>query len=312
VFSFFEWMVAMRYLRARRQEGFISVIAWFSLLGIALGVATLIIVMSVMNGFRQELLTRILGINGHLVLQPIADPTVPGEDDHARGVAVQPMDVMDARVRGASAEVGIEEGFGCLVQDLLAGDGQQAGRLIDDDEVRIFEEDAHARIDALAAAGNLDAIVRRDPALGVALRRSVHPHAIVLQQTAQSRFRGVGKANLQDVEKSHVVASLQGPSMSPLCSGFSVRNFAAVRSLNLSRFTTVRVCVPSPINSTPSCACTAKVTVRPLTAITDAEAVTTNPTGVAARWRMFTSVPTDTQPGGRDRRMACAEATSIR
>jgi lipoprotein-releasing system permease protein len=66
VFSPFEWMVAMRYLRARRREGFISVIAWFSLLGIALGVATLIIVMSVMNGFRQELLTRILGLNGHL------------------------------------------------------------------------------------------------------------------------------------------------------------------------------------------------------------------------------------------------------
>ena len=66
MFSFFEWMVAMRYLRARRQEGFISVIAWFSLLGIALGVATLIIVMAVMNGFREELLSRILGINGHL------------------------------------------------------------------------------------------------------------------------------------------------------------------------------------------------------------------------------------------------------
>jgi lipoprotein-releasing system permease protein len=66
LFSFFEWMVAMRYLRARRQEGLISVIAWFSLTGIALGVATLIIVMAVMNGFRQELLTRILGINGHL------------------------------------------------------------------------------------------------------------------------------------------------------------------------------------------------------------------------------------------------------
>lgn len=59
-------MMAMRYLRARRQEGFISVIAWFSLIGIALGVATLIIVMSVMNGFRQELLSRILGLNGHL------------------------------------------------------------------------------------------------------------------------------------------------------------------------------------------------------------------------------------------------------
>ena len=66
MFSQFEWLLALRYLRARRQEGFISVIAWFSLLGIALGVATLIIVMSVMNGFRQELLTRILGLNGHL------------------------------------------------------------------------------------------------------------------------------------------------------------------------------------------------------------------------------------------------------
>ncbi len=66
MFGAFERMVAMRYLRARRQEGFISVIAWFSLLGIGLGVATLIIVMSVMNGFRQELLTRILGVNGHI------------------------------------------------------------------------------------------------------------------------------------------------------------------------------------------------------------------------------------------------------
>ena len=66
IFSSFERMVAMRYLRARRQEGFISVISWFSLLGIALGVATLIIVMSVMNGFRAELFSRVLGLNGHL------------------------------------------------------------------------------------------------------------------------------------------------------------------------------------------------------------------------------------------------------
>jgi lipoprotein-releasing system permease protein len=66
MFSGFEWMMAMRYLRARRQEGFISVIAWFSLAGIALGVAVLIIVLAVMNGFRQEILTKILGLNGHL------------------------------------------------------------------------------------------------------------------------------------------------------------------------------------------------------------------------------------------------------
>jgi len=66
MFNAFERMVAFRYLRARRQEGFVSVIAIFSLLGIALGVATLIIVMSVMNGFRADLLARILGLNGDL------------------------------------------------------------------------------------------------------------------------------------------------------------------------------------------------------------------------------------------------------
>ena len=66
VFSAFERLIAFRYLRSKRQEGFISVVAWFSLLGIMLGVATLIIVMSVMNGFRAELLGRILGLNGHL------------------------------------------------------------------------------------------------------------------------------------------------------------------------------------------------------------------------------------------------------
>ncbi len=66
MFSAFERTVAWRYLRARRREGFISVISWFSLLGIMLGVATLIIVMSVMNGFRAELFARVLGLNGHL------------------------------------------------------------------------------------------------------------------------------------------------------------------------------------------------------------------------------------------------------
>ncbi|OKL43709.1 lipoprotein-releasing ABC transporter permease subunit [Pseudovibrio exalbescens] len=64
-------MLAGRYLRSRRKETFISVIAGFSFLGIMLGVATLIIVMAVMNGFRSELLTKILGINGHVLVQPI-------------------------------------------------------------------------------------------------------------------------------------------------------------------------------------------------------------------------------------------------
>jgi lipoprotein-releasing system permease protein len=69
IFSAFEWMLAARYLRAKRQESFISVISLFSLIGIALGVATLIIVMSVMNGFRIELLRSILGLSGHITVQ---------------------------------------------------------------------------------------------------------------------------------------------------------------------------------------------------------------------------------------------------
>jgi lipoprotein-releasing system permease protein len=74
MFSPFERLVALRYLRARRSEGFISVIAGFSLAGIALGVATLIIVMSVMNGFRDELMGRILGLNGHLDVRGAQGP----------------------------------------------------------------------------------------------------------------------------------------------------------------------------------------------------------------------------------------------
>jgi lipoprotein-releasing system permease protein len=68
-FARFEWMIAGRYLRSRRRETFISIIAGFSFIGIMLGVATLIIVMAVMNGFRAQLIDKILGLNGHVILQ---------------------------------------------------------------------------------------------------------------------------------------------------------------------------------------------------------------------------------------------------
>src|SRR3954471_14457372 len=83
-FAPFEWMLSLRYLRARRQEGFISVNAAFSFLGIMLGVATLIIVMAVMNGFRKELLDKILGLNGHLLIQPLEKPLSDWEEVAAR------------------------------------------------------------------------------------------------------------------------------------------------------------------------------------------------------------------------------------
>jgi len=70
IFNLFEWQIAVRYIRSRRREGVISLIAWASFLGIMIGVATLIIVMAVMNGFRADLLERILGVGGHAVVRP--------------------------------------------------------------------------------------------------------------------------------------------------------------------------------------------------------------------------------------------------
>lgn len=97
MFSPFERMMAWRYLRARKAEGFVSVIAGFSFLGIMLGVATLIIVMSVMNGFREELVSRILGLNGHLNVYSQSGPlenymSLVGRLEQVKGVeSVRPM-----------------------------------------------------------------------------------------------------------------------------------------------------------------------------------------------------------------------------
>ena len=105
-FAPFEWMLSGRYLRARRREGFISVIAGFSFLGIMLGVATLIIVMAVMNGFRKELLDKILGLNGHLLVQPLESPLTDWKDVAERISQVQGIrlaaPVVDGQALGSS------------------------------------------------------------------------------------------------------------------------------------------------------------------------------------------------------------------
>src|SRR6476469_3640071 len=88
-FSQFEWLLSGRYLRSRRREGFVSVIAGFSFLGIMLGVATLIVVLSVMNGFRKELLDKIVGINGHIFVAPIDSP-LTDYDAVARRISAAP------------------------------------------------------------------------------------------------------------------------------------------------------------------------------------------------------------------------------
>ena len=122
MFSAFERMVAMRYLRSRRQEGFISVIAWFSLLGIGLGVATLIIVMSVMNGFRYELLSRILGVNGHLSVYADAQTMLDYNGLAQRVRAVPGVVTVTPTVEGQVMATANNQATGVLVRGLTGED----------------------------------------------------------------------------------------------------------------------------------------------------------------------------------------------
>ncbi len=121
-FSRFEWMLALRYLRARRRESFISVISLFSFVGIVLGVATLIIVMAVMNGFRTELLGKILGFNGHVIVQAVDGPFTDFPEVADRIAQVDGVDVVLPIVEGqvmASTPLGA---FGALVRGVRPQD----------------------------------------------------------------------------------------------------------------------------------------------------------------------------------------------
>ena len=122
-FSAFERMVAWRYLRSRRKEAFISVIAGFSFIGIMLGVATLIIVMAVMNGFRTELISRILGMNGHMIVQPLDGPLTNYADLAAKFSAVPGVTMAIPMVEGQVLAQGIgDASTGALVRGLRADD----------------------------------------------------------------------------------------------------------------------------------------------------------------------------------------------
>jgi lipoprotein-releasing system permease protein len=147
MFGPFERMVAFRYLRARRQEGFISVIAIFSLLGIALGVATLIIVMSVMNGFRAELLGRILGLNGHLGVYGAQGP-LPDYDNLAAQIA---------KIPNVTKVVPLVEG-----QIMATNEGRSSGALVrglKPEDLKSGEIGRHMRQGSIDELGQDDVII---------------------------------------------------------------------------------------------------------------------------------------------------------
>jgi lipoprotein-releasing system permease protein len=142
VFGPFERMLAGRYLRARKGERFVSIIAVFSLVGIALGVATLIVVTSVMSGFQTELVTRILGINGDITVQAYAGQKIDGYRDLVSRIRTIPhvvsaSAVLDGQVllttNGGGARGGLVRGM--TLDDLRAlhsvSDHIVAGKLAD-------------------------------------------------------------------------------------------------------------------------------------------------------------------------------------
>ncbi|MEO1088551.1 MAG: ABC transporter permease, partial [Acidobacteriota bacterium] len=121
-FGALEWQIAFRYLRSRRREAFISVISTLSLVGIALGVATLIIVMAVMNGFRAELFNKILGVSGHVLIQPVDGPLTDFRAVADRINGVDGVTMAIPFVEGQALVSGNIGSSGALVRGLSAED----------------------------------------------------------------------------------------------------------------------------------------------------------------------------------------------
>ena len=125
-FSRFEWLIAGRYLRSRRRDAGVSVIAGFSFVGIMLGVAALIIVMSVMNGFRGELLSRILGVNGHVIMYPMDSPMTDYADITKRLDALPGVAYAMPLVQGQVLASGLtQSSTGALVKGVRGADLQK-------------------------------------------------------------------------------------------------------------------------------------------------------------------------------------------
>lgn len=134
-FSPFEWLVAGRYLRARRKDTFISVIASLTLAGVAIGVATLIVVMSVMNGFREELLDKIIGLNGHFNAFPIEQSFTDYDAVAAELAAVPGVVHAIPYVEGQALATGAGQSAGVIVRGIEAHSIEELSLLYESDEM---------------------------------------------------------------------------------------------------------------------------------------------------------------------------------
>ncbi len=140
-FASFEWMLALRYLRARRREGFISVISLFSFLGILLGVATLIVVMAVLNGFRAELLDKILGFQGHVsIYSADLSPISNYADIELKVSKIPGVTRAVALVEGQAMASSLRNNTGALVRGISEADIAKLPSLVNGDLRTAFKE----------------------------------------------------------------------------------------------------------------------------------------------------------------------------
>jgi lipoprotein-releasing system permease protein len=190
MFNAFERAVAGRYLRARRGERFVSVIAGFSLVGIALGVATLIIVMSVMGGFKVDLLNRILGFNGHLGVFAARGAPLTNYEDIVRRIRAVP---------GVVSAIPVVDGQVLLTDNR----GQSTGGLVRG----IREQDLKSlrAVSSHILAGSLDDFQGEDAiAVGVGLARRFNltvgsPLTLISPQGAATAFGTVPRVRAYKV-----------------------------------------------------------------------------------------------------------------
>lgn len=179
MFTAFERAVAGRYLRARKGERFVSIIAIFSLVGIALGVATLIVVTSVMSGFQTEIVSRLLGVNGHVTIEAYAGQKLEEYEDLTGRLRALP---------GVTSAVPVLDGHVLL----SAGDGGARGGLVRG----ISQQDLRGLrpISDHIMAGSLDNFDGEDAVvIGVGLARSYRlkigdPLTLISPQGAVTAF----------------------------------------------------------------------------------------------------------------------------
>ncbi len=196
-------MLALRYLRARRKEGFISVIAGFSFLGITLGVATLIIVMAVMNGFRSDLIDKILGVNGHMMVNALGGPFTGFDDVVKRMKRIKGLTSITPMIEGQALATGRTASTGVMVRGMREADLRSFASVAKN--IRQGTLDNFASGEGVAIGSRLATALALEPGKQITL---VAPRGAVTPFGTSPRIKSYNVAAVFEVGMSQFDASL--------------------------------------------------------------------------------------------------------